>query len=321
MADPCWSLVIDANNESFMNIINYTPKEIKTPTITNTTDSSSSPATNESDDLNVLKWTAEQPNLVIEIEKWIQLKQSDMSQVDDIYLLKYAYLVSAYLSKYMQMQSIYDRNKMLKYCEWLVTVYDYFMIKLDMPKYIQEYHRKDKQISSSSYRFCAHKSDCIHNYAVRPDSNGCFSDHYVYNKAKVDMLNICEYLKSLGDTIGYNKELQTCINTATFVVKNMFTELYQIYIYHDGKDSYKALHMNRKTVPRRMNHHSSDRHAETTTTTTSNGSIKASDGWHTAATDASSWTSRRGAGNTRGNHRGPRTDHTGTPSRFGKGDK
>lgn len=118
--------------------------------------------------------------------------------------------------------------------------YDYFINSLKLLLELSETLRKrinqkeiniekkvysDDNISRCSYKFCNFKDSCDYNYVSK---NMCYQDHYVHNMVSADLKILIDYIEQkYGETkiVLHNKEILKTINTLSFVINHMESEL------------------------------------------------------------------------------------------------
>ncbi len=82
-------------------------------------------------------------------------------------------------------------------------------------------------ISRCSYKFCSYQDSCTYNYNLKTKSL-CYQDHYVHNMVSADLRILLEYIKQKYEktkTVAHNKEILKTINTLSFVIGHMESEL------------------------------------------------------------------------------------------------
>jgi hypothetical protein len=85
----------------------------------------------------------------------------------------------------------------------------------------------NNSISRCSYKFCNYKDACVYNYNLKNKSQ-CYQDHYVHRMVSADLSVLIDYIKSKYSelkTIIPNKEILKSINTLSYVINHMETEL------------------------------------------------------------------------------------------------
>jgi hypothetical protein len=106
---------------------------------------------------------------------------------------------------------------------------------------------KNANIIRCSYKFCSYKENCTYNYMKK--SNQCYQDHYVHNMVSHDVLSLISYIEAhylTNSQILHNKEILKTINTLSFVISHMESELRAKCLYIDSKDWEKFHFMNNK---------------------------------------------------------------------------
>ena len=85
----------------------------------------------------------------------------------------------------------------------------------------------DDNISRCSYKFCNYKDSCSYNYN-KAKNLICYQDHYVHNMVSGDLKVLIDYIEqkySHVKVISHNKEILKTINTLSFVINHMESEL------------------------------------------------------------------------------------------------
>ena len=101
----------------------------------------------------------------------------------------------------------------------------------------------DDNISRCSYKFCNYKDSCTYNY--NKSKNLCYQDHYVHNMVSADIRVLLDYIdQKYGQTkiVSHNKEILKTINTLSFVINHMESELKAkcLYIVNQNKLEYSS---------------------------------------------------------------------------------
>lgn len=94
-------------------------------------------------------------------------------------------------------------------------------------KIIDDNKLNEFNLSRCSYKFCSYQDNCSYNYNVKTKSL-CYQDHYVHNMVSADLKILIEYIKQKqekNNLILHNKEILKTINTLSFVIGHMETEL------------------------------------------------------------------------------------------------
>jgi len=99
-------------------------------------------------------------------------------------------------------------------------------------------NNKGNPLYRCSYKFCTYKDNC--NYFYNGNNNKiCYQDHYVHNMVSYDIKILLDYInnnKILIDNINtinisHNKEILKTINTISFVINHMESELRNKCLY------------------------------------------------------------------------------------------
>lgn len=98
----------------------------------------------------------------------------------------------------------------------------------------------NQQITRCSYKFCSYQDTCVYNYGDKSRSQ-CYQDHYVHNMVSSDLKILLDYMKLTYDdssamVVLNNKEVLKTINTLSFVIGHMESELRAKCLYVDEKD-------------------------------------------------------------------------------------
>ena len=82
-------------------------------------------------------------------------------------------------------------------------------------------------ITRCSYKFCSYKYNCTYNYNSNI-KNLCYQNHYVHNMVSADLKILIKYINNkykLNTIILHNKDILKTINTLSFVINHMESEL------------------------------------------------------------------------------------------------
>lgn len=94
-------------------------------------------------------------------------------------------------------------------------------------KIIEDNKSNEFNISRCSYKFCSYQDNCSYNYNQKT-KNLCYQDHYVHNMVSADLKILIEYINQKyekNNLVLHNKEILKTINTLSFVIGHMETEL------------------------------------------------------------------------------------------------
>lgn len=84
-----------------------------------------------------------------------------------------------------------------------------------------------------SYKFCSFHDNCSYFYNLKSKSL-CYQDHYVHNMVSTDLKILINYINEKyenNNIILHNKEILKTINTLSFVIGHMETELRSKCLY------------------------------------------------------------------------------------------
>jgi hypothetical protein len=82
-------------------------------------------------------------------------------------------------------------------------------------------------ITRCSYKFCSYKDNCTYNYNLK-SKNLCYQNHYVHNMVSADLKILINYINNKYNSdmvIMHNKDILKTINTLSFVINHMESEL------------------------------------------------------------------------------------------------
>jgi len=100
----------------------------------------------------------------------------------------------------------------------------------------------DDNISRCSYKFCNFKDACNYNY--NKSKNLCYQDHYVHNMVSGDLKILIDYIEQkYGEVkiVCHNKEILKTINTLSYVINHMESELKSKCMYL-GENEIETFH-------------------------------------------------------------------------------
>jgi hypothetical protein len=106
--------------------------------------------------------------------------------------------------------------------------------------------KSNKNIPRCSYKFCNYKDSCSYHYKKK--ESFCYQDHYVHNMVSADLYILINYIKNNfkeKKLILHNKEILRSINTLSFVINHMFSELKTKSLYYNN-DECENYHFIRK---------------------------------------------------------------------------
>lgn len=92
---------------------------------------------------------------------------------------------------------------------------------------------ENSELSRCSYKFCTFKENCNYYYN-KTNHNKCYQDHFVHNMVSHDIKVVLQFIKENYDSknlIKQNKEILKTLNTLSYVIGHMETELKAKCIY------------------------------------------------------------------------------------------
>lgn len=101
----------------------------------------------------------------------------------------------------------------------------------------------ENNISRCSYKFCSYKDGCSFNYNVK-SKNLCYQDHYVHSMVSADLRILIDYVEqkySSSNIVLHNKEILKTINTLSFVISHMESEL-KAKCFYLPKEEWESCH-------------------------------------------------------------------------------
>lgn len=138
------------------------------------------------------------------------------------------------LTKYMLQNNNLDYTFFLSCLNILYNLSEILRNKINQHEIIHDKHNNNlDNIIRCSYKFCSYKDNCNYNYNNKI-SIVCYQDHYVHNMVSADLLILINYIKykyplnknnNSETIIIHNKEILKTINTLSFVIGHMESEL------------------------------------------------------------------------------------------------
>jgi hypothetical protein len=148
------------------------------------------------------------------------------------------------ISRYSLQNSTLDYQLIIVCLRYLFKLSEILRQRLKLP--IIELSKQNKSsIIRCSYKFCNFKDSCVYNYTKK--GHCCYQNHYVHNMVSHDISALIMFIESNNtesEDSNYNKEILKSINTLSFVISHMETELKTKCMYADIKewDSYHFIH-------------------------------------------------------------------------------
>jgi hypothetical protein len=148
------------------------------------------------------------------------------------------------LTKYSLLNNTLDYNFMVKSLNILLELSETLRTRLG-----QKPINNDKDIGNiitrSSYKFCSYKDNCTYNYNLK-DKNMCYQNHYVHNMVSADLKILIKYIVNkytVETNISHNKDILKTINTLSFVINHMESELKTkcLYLHSNEWDKFHVI--------------------------------------------------------------------------------
>ena len=178
-----------------------------------------------------------------------EINNMDINSIKDVYndmkclhILQKELIIIKLLSKYSLQTNNLDYDfviKCLKICFELSEI----LRKKISQRQIKILNKNN--IQRCSYKFCNFKENCNYNYSKKKN-NYCYQDHYVHNMVSHDLLVLIYYIEDENfKNINKNeslKEILKSINTISFVINHMESELKAKCLYQD-EDVWDSFHV------------------------------------------------------------------------------
>jgi hypothetical protein len=158
-----------------------------------------------------------------------KIKKQPFEKIDDLKLLENQMIIISILRKYFK--NCFDKNEQINYVEcceklkWILNVAQYFSTKMKMTilKFVP-----NTKVHRSSYKFCTRGCDCNFYYK---EKKKCFLQHFVHNIVVYDIKSLLSYIENKKYEEIDHLDVQKTINTISFVIKHMHTELNNLVYY------------------------------------------------------------------------------------------
>ena len=158
-----------------------------------------------------------------------------------LYILQKELDIIRLLTKYTLQNKNIDYNFFISCLNILLNLSEVLRIRLGQKEFSHDKQKQNKYNDNSiyrcSYKFCSYKDTCKYNYDLKT-KNLCYQDHYVHHMVSADLKILLEYIKTKSNdaTFLHNKEVLKTINTLSFVIGHMESELKTKCIYLEEKD-------------------------------------------------------------------------------------
>jgi len=142
------------------------------------------------------------------------------------------------LTKYSLQNNILEYDFFINVLNFLFELSEILRNRINQKEIIHDSKFINNSISRCSYKFCNYKDACVYNYNLKNKSQ-CYQDHYVHRMVSADLSVLIDYIKSKYSeqkTIIPNKEILKSINTLSYVINHMETELKSKCIFLDESE-------------------------------------------------------------------------------------
>jgi hypothetical protein len=130
------------------------------------------------------------------------------------------------LTKYSLLNNNLDYNFFMKSLGILLDLSETLRLRLGQKEIIVD-NKDPNIITRCSYKFCSYKDNCTYNYNLK-SKNLCYQNHYVHNMVSADLKILINYINNKYNStmvITHNKDILKTINTLSFVINHMESEL------------------------------------------------------------------------------------------------
>lgn len=161
----------------------------------------------------------EYQNMINEINRLnIGFYNQNYQNINSLKILQKELKIIKLLSKYSLQENIMDTGFLLKCLKLLLELSEILRERLKQ----KEIKINKNNLHRSSYKFCNFKEKCSYNYTKK--RNYCYQDHYVHNMVSYDIKVLINFIEN-NDITSNNKEILKSINTISFVINHMESEL------------------------------------------------------------------------------------------------
>ena len=159
--------------------------------------------------------------------------QDEFEKLTSLDLLDEELKIVKLISKYTLQNNYLNYGFFLKSLDVILIQSNILCKRLKLQPIDHKVKNYNNYIPRCSYKFCNFKNDCFYNYN-RKTKNICYQDHYVHNMVSADLIILIDYIKNKfneNKLIIPNKEILKSINTLSFVVEHMYSELKSRCLY------------------------------------------------------------------------------------------
>lgn len=137
------------------------------------------------------------------------------------------------LSKYTLQNNYLNLEFFMKCINLMLTMSHILSERLNLVKIVHKVKNYNTYLPRCSYKFCNFKNECFYNYNLKT-KNICYQDHYVHNMIEADLIILRDYINikfSENTLVVPNKEILKTINTLSYVIEHMHSELKSRCLY------------------------------------------------------------------------------------------
>ncbi len=137
------------------------------------------------------------------------------------------------LTKYTLQNKILDLDFYIPCLHFLFELSEILRNRIKQKVIIITKNNTINSLFRCSYKFCTYQDNCNYNYNYKKI---CYQDHYVHSNVSCDIKVLLEYIKTnnINDInlfTAHNKEILKTINTLSYVINHMETELRNKCLY------------------------------------------------------------------------------------------
>ena len=151
----------------------------------------------------------------------------NINKLNSLKILQKELEVIKLLTKYSLQNNQLNYDFFMNALKLLLSLSEILRNRLGQPEVsIEKKIYIDDNISRCSYKFCNYKDSCNYNY--NKSKNLCYQDHYVHNYVSNDLKILIDYIEQkygANKIVLHNKEILKTINTLSFVINHMESEL------------------------------------------------------------------------------------------------
>ena len=166
-----------------------------------------------------------------------------------LYILENELEIIKLLSKYTLQNNYLNLDFFMKCINLLLSMSSILSKRLNLTKIVHKVKNYNNYLPRCSYKFCNFKNECFYNYNCKT-KNICYQDHYVHNMIEADLIILKDYINikfNENNLVVPNKEILKTINTLSFVIEHMYSELKSRCLYLN-EDEYEKEHFIKKNM-------------------------------------------------------------------------